>query len=56
MITVIKKIIIKGKEGKRQGKKRISDEDRTWDLYLNIAVLPQVHEGHLILTLQKGLI
>ena len=56
MITVTKEIIIKGKEGKRQGKKRISDQDRTWDLYLNIAVLPQVHEGYLILTLQKGLI
>ena len=56
MIPVIKEIIIKGKEGKRHGKKRISDEDRTWDLYLNIAVLPQVHEGYLILTLQKGLI
>ena len=56
MITVIKEIIIKGKEGKRQGKKRISDEDRTWDLYLNLAGLPQVHEGYLILTLQKGLI
>ena len=56
MITVIKKIIIKEKEGKRQGKKRISDEHQTWDLYLNIAVLPQVHDGYLILTLQKGLI
>ena len=56
MITVIKEIIIKGKEGKRQGKKRISDQDRTWDLYLNIAVLPQGHEGSHTLTLQKALI
>ena len=30
MITVIKKkIVIKEKEGKRQGKKRMSDETRT---------------------------
>ena len=57
MITVLKKmIIIKKKEGKRQGKKRTSDETRTWDLYLNIKVLSQGHEGYLTLTLQKALI
>ena len=37
-----KKIIIKEKEGKRQGKKkRMSDETSTWELNANITVLPQ---------------
>ena len=34
----------------------MSDENRTWDLYFIIAVLPQNHEGSLNLTLQKALI
>ena len=55
MITVIKKIIIKEKEGKRQGKKQsMSDETPTWDLHPNITVLPQGHDGSLTLILQKA--
>ena len=51
MITVIKKIIIiKEKEGKRQGKKCMWAEYQTWDLSSNIMVLPQSHEGSLALT------
>ena len=54
MITVIKKIIIiKEKEGKRQGKKRIIDETQTWDLCSNVTVLPLGREGSLALVLQK---
>ena len=53
MITVIKKIVIKEKEGKRQGKKRMSDETRTWDLCPD---LPLGHEDSLAFTLQKAFI
>ena len=46
MTTVIKKIIIKKKKEKdKEKKKRMSGETRTWELYPNITILPQGHEG-----------
>ena len=56
MITVIKKIIIKEKEGKRQRKKkkRLFDETRSWDLCSNNTVSPLGHEGSLAFTLLKA--
>ena len=56
MITVIKKIIVKEKEGKRQGKKRIFDETRTWKVCSNVTVLPLGYEGSLSSLQQKALI
>ena len=54
MITVIKKIIIKEKEGKRQGKITHVVETRTWDLCSNATVFPPGHEGCPAYTLQKA--
>ena len=51
-----KKIVIKEKEGKRQGKKRMSDETRTWDLSPDYTDLPLGHEDSLAFTLQKAFI
>ena len=48
--------MIKEKEGKRQGKKRLFDEARSRDLCPIIMVLPLGHEGSHALTLQKALI
>ena len=50
MITGIKTIIIKEKEGKRQGKITHVDETRTWELSSYIMVVPLGHEGSLALT------
>ena len=55
MITLIKKIIMKEKEGKRQGKIRHVDESRTLDLS-NISILPLGHESSLAFTVQKAFI
>ena len=56
MITVIKKIIVKEKEGKRQGKKRILDETRTWKVCSNVTVLPLGNEGSLASIQEKALV
>ena len=56
MITVIKKIMIKEKEGKRQGKITHVDESRTWDLCSDTTVLPLGHEGCPAHIMQKALI
>ena len=62
MITVIKKIMIKEKEGKRQGKITHVDETRTWDLCSDTTVVPNPlvvplgHEGCPACNPQKALI
>ena len=56
MITVIKKIMIKEKEGKRQGKITHVDETRTWDLCSDSTDVPLGHEGCPACILQKTLI
>ena len=38
------------KNDKDEEKKRMCDETWTWDLYPNITVLPQGHEGSLTFT------
>ena len=44
MITVIKKIIIKEKEGKKQGeKKRVYDETRSWDPGARFSKVPIIN-------------